>query len=98
MESDFLKIKKWTYLFSSIVVVVSFISLFTNGLDQGVDFVGGRTFQVRFEKPIETEIVKAELAKVFDGSAEVKVFGKDNQLKITTKYKVAEAGTEADQQ
>ena len=95
---DFLKIKKWTYLFSSIVVVVSFISLFTNGLDQGVDFVGGRTFQVRFEKPIETEIVKAELAKVFDGSAEVKVFGKDNQLKITTKYKVQEHGTKADEE
>ncbi len=95
---DFLKIKKWTYLFSSIVVVVSFISLFTNGLDQGVDFVGGRTFQVRFEKPIETEVVKAELAKVFDGSAEVKVFGKDNQLKITTKYKVQEHGTKADEE
>jgi SecD/SecF fusion protein len=45
-------------LFSSIVVVISVISLATNGLDEGVDFVGGRTFQVRFEKPIETETVK----------------------------------------
>ena len=95
---DFLGVKKWTYAFSAIVVVVSFISLFTNGLDQGVDFVGGRTFQVRFEKPIETEVVKAELAKVFDGSAEVKIFGNDNQLKITTKYKVQEHGTKADEE
>ncbi|MBC5839122.1 protein translocase subunit SecDF [Flavobacterium muglaense] len=95
---DFLGVKKWTYAFSAIVVVVSFISLFTNGLDQGVDFVGGRTFQVRFEKPIETEVVKAELAKVFDGSAEVKIFGNDNQLKITTKFKVQEHGTKADEE
>jgi SecD/SecF fusion protein len=94
---DFLGIKKWTYLFSAIVVVVSIVSLATNKLDQGVDFVGGRTFQVRFEKPVETELVKAELTKVF-GSAEAKVFGNDNQLKITTKYKVKEHGIEADQE
>jgi SecD/SecF fusion protein len=95
---DFLKIKKWTYAFSAIVTVVSIVSLATNGLDQGVDFVGGRTFQVRFEKPVEVEAVKAELVKVFDGSAEVKVFGKDNQLKITTKYKVQETGSQADEE
>jgi SecD/SecF fusion protein len=40
-----LKVKKWVYLFSAIVVVVSVISLATNKLDQGVDFVGGRTFR-----------------------------------------------------
>jgi len=93
-----LKIKKWTYAFSALVTIVSIYSLATNGLDQGVDFVGGRTFQVRFEKPIQVEVVKAELGKVFDGSAEVKVFGKDNQLKITTKYKVQEHGIQADQE
>jgi SecD/SecF fusion protein len=94
---DFLKVKKWTYLFSAVVVVVSIVSLATNKLDQGVDFVGGRTFQVRFEKPIETEVVKAELTKVF-GSAEAKIYGNDNQLKITTKYKVEDHGIEADQE
>ena len=96
-QFDFLGVKKYTYIFSSLVVVVSVISLSTNGLNQGVDFVGGRTFQVRFEKPVSAEEVKEDLVKVFDGSAEAKIFGKDNQLKITTKYKVAEAGTEADQ-
>ncbi|KIC00147.1 preprotein translocase subunit SecD [Flavobacterium sp. KMS] len=94
---NFLGAKKWTYLFSSIVVVVSITSLCINGLDQGVDFVGGRTFQIRFEKPVEAEVVKDELAVVF-GSAEAKVFGSDNQLKITTKYKVEEHGIKADEE
>ncbi|RTY92336.1 protein translocase subunit SecDF [Flavobacterium sp. GT3R68] len=93
---DFLGAKKWTYAFSSFVVIASIISLSTNGLNQGVDFVGGRTFQVRFEKPVSAEMVKHELVKAFDGSAEVKIFGKDNQLKITTKYKVEQSGSEAD--
>jgi SecD/SecF fusion protein len=93
---DFLGIKKWTYMFSGLVVIVSVVSLYTNGLNQGVDFVGGRTFQVRFEKPVSAEEVKLELVKVFEGSAETKIFGEDNQLKITTKYKVEQAGSEAD--
>jgi SecD/SecF fusion protein len=93
---DFLKIKKFTYAFSLIVCVVSVVSLTTHGLNYGVDFVGGRTFQVRFEKPVSAEVVREELLKVFDGSAEAKIFGSDNQLKITTKYKVNESGSEAD--
>jgi SecD/SecF fusion protein len=94
---DFLGVKKWTYLFSSTVVVISVISLAVNGLDQGVDFVGGRTFQVRFEKAVEPETVKADLAKVF-GTVEAKIVGNDNQLKITTKYKVEEHGVQADEE
>jgi SecD/SecF fusion protein len=42
---DFLGVKKWTYLFSSIVVVISVISLATNGLDEGVDFVEEEHFK-----------------------------------------------------
>ncbi len=95
---DFLGIKKWTYIFSSTVVVVSLISLFFgNGLNQGVDFVGGRTFQVRFDKSVSAEVVKQDLVKVF-GSVEAKTFGNDSQLKITTNYKVKEHGTEIDQE
>jgi SecD/SecF fusion protein len=75
--------------------VVSVISLSTNGLDQGVDFVGGRTFQVRLRSQLKQNWLKS---KSFDGSAEVKIFGNDNQLKITTKYKVQDHGTEADEE
>ncbi len=93
---DFLGIKKYTYIFSLVVCIVSIVSLSTHGLNYGVDFKGGRTFQVRFEKAVSAEVVRQELLKAFDGSAEAKVFCKDNQLKITTKYKVDEAGSEAD--
>ena len=95
---DFLGFKKYTYIFSAIVVIASIASLATNGLNQGVDFVGGRTFQVRFDKTVPTDEVKEELNKVFGGGVEAKVFGEDNQLKITTKYKVEEHGTEADKE
>lgn len=93
---DFLRIKRGTYIFSSCVVIISLISIFfVNGLDEGVDFVGGRTFQVKFEKTVEPTAISAELSKVF-GSAEAKVFGTDDQLKITTKYKIKEEGVNID--
>ncbi len=95
---DFLKYKKGFYAFSIAVVIVSVISLSTNGLNYGVDFVGGRTFQVRFDKAIPTDEVKEELSKVFGSAVEAKVFGEKTQLKITTKYKVAESGIEADKE
>ena len=93
---DFVGIKKWSYLFSSAVVVVSCISFYFNGLDQGVDFVGGRTFQVKFEKPVESTTVSEELSKAFGTTVEAKVFGEDDQLKITTKYKIKEEGVGVD--
>ncbi len=93
---DFIGIKKWTYLFSSAVVVVSCISFYFNGLDEGVDFVGGRTFQVKFEKPVESSKVSAELSTLFGTAVEAKIFGDNDQLKITTKYRIKDEGTEVD--
>lgn len=96
---DFVGIKKWTYLFSSTVVVVSLVSIFfVNGLDEGVDFVGGRTFQVKFEKPVEPTKVSDELSSVFGTPVEAKVFGDKDQLKITTKYRIKEEGTAVDEE
>lgn len=96
---DFVGIKKWTYLFSSAVVVVSLVSIFfVNGLDEGVDFVGGRTFQVKFEKPVEPTKVSDELSSVFGTPVEAKVFGDKDQLKITTKYRIKEEGTAVDEE
>ncbi len=96
---DFVGMKKWTYLFSSVVVVGSLVSIFfINGLDQGVDFVGGRTFQVKFEKTVEPTQVSDELSKEFGTAVEAKVFGDSDQLKLTTKYKIKEESAGVDKE
>ncbi len=96
---DFVGMKKWTYLFSSIVVIGSLVSIFfVNGLDEGVDFVGGRTFQVKFEKTVEPTQVSEELSKEFGTAVEAKVFGDSDQLKLTTKYKIKEENAGVDKE
>ena len=95
MNIEFLKKRKTAYIFSSVLILISVSSLFINGLNQGVDFVGGRTYTVRFAQDVNATQVQDDLIEVF-GSAEGKTYGGDNQLKITTKYKVEETGTEVD--
>ncbi len=94
---DFLRKRKIAYVISAALILVSLGSLFTTGLDQGIDFVGGRTYQVRFENAVSTEDVKKDLVAVFE-SAEVKTIGGDHQLKISTKYKFDENSAEADEE
>ena len=95
LNIDFLAKKKMAYIFSGILIVISIASFMINGLNQGVDFVGGRTFTVRFADDVKPTEIQEELVAVF-GSAEAKTFGANNQLKITTKYKVEDEGEDVD--
>ncbi|QNK79010.1 protein translocase subunit SecDF [Winogradskyella sp. PAMC22761] len=97
LNVQFLKKRKIAYIISGALILASLGSLFTTGLDQGIDFVGGRTYQVRFDRDMSVEEVKADLHEVFE-SAEVKTIGGQNQLKISTKYKVEDSSTEADEE
>ena len=92
---NFLGKRKLAYAVSIIAVIISFVSLSTKGLNPGVDFVGGRTYQVKFAQDVNANEVKDKLVTVF-GSAEAKTYGAANQLRITTKYKVENESTEVD--
>ncbi len=91
----FLNLRKKTYIISSITIAICIASLFTQGLNQGVDFVGGRSYIVRFTDPVNAVEVTNLLSDRL-GSAEAKTFGEANQLKITTNYKVDTEGLEVD--
>jgi len=97
IKIDFLKKRKIAYVVSGLIILGGLTSLFTTGLDQGIDFVGGRTYQVRFAQDVNTEEVK-EVVNLTFGSAEVKTIGGSNQLKISTKYKVDENSAEIDEE
>ena len=93
---DFLKYRKMAYILSFVVISSGLFSLFTSGLDQGIDFVGGRTYTIRFDRDMNTEQVRQSTDKVF-GSSEIKTIGSPNQLKISTKYRVDENTAEVDE-
>jgi len=92
---NFLGKRKMAYIISGFLIVLSLSSLITQGLNQGIDFVGGRTYTVRFDKTVVASEIQSDLVAVF-GTAEAKTFGGNNQLKISTAYMVDDQTTEAD--
>ena len=94
---DFLVKRKIAYILSSILVAIGLFSLLAGpGLQQGVDFLGGRSYTVRFEHPVNPSEISSELSAVFGVNTNVKTYGEANQVKITTSYKVDVEGIEVD--
>ena len=103
---DFISGRKWSYIVSGALILISLGSIFIKGFTYGVDFTGGRTYVVRFDKPVTAEDVREATGKVFDlasseqglsgTSVEVKQFGGDSQMKITTSYKYQDEAATVD--
>lgn len=82
---DFVKGRRKFYIFSSIIIVAGLVSIFTRGFSLGVDFQGGRTYVVDFQKEVSTLDVRNALKDAFENDApEVKSYG--NGVRITTDY------------
>ena len=101
---DFIAKRKVMYVISAVLVAVSIGSIATNGFKYGIDFTGGRSFVVKFDKTVDVEAVKGNLSQVFknekgeSSSIDIKTFGNDQQLKITTDYKIGDESLKADQE
>ena len=94
---DFIGKRKIAYSVSGSIILISIASIFINGFDQGIEFTGGRTYIVRFDKPVSTVEVQGLLKNAFDGEVmEVKTFGESNQVKIGTNYKIEDESPEID--
>jgi len=91
---DFIGKRKIFYAISILVTVIGIGSLFIRGLNPGIDFSGGRTYVVRFNQSVKTEDVAKNLTGVFGETPQVVTFGSDNQVRITTKYKIEETGVD----
>lgn len=94
---NFIKMRKPAYIFSSAFIVLSLlVAVGRGGLNLGVDFKGGRSYVVAFDSPIAVNEARNEVSKQFEGSTEVKTFGGNNKLKITTTYLIGDESSEAD--
>ena len=93
---QFLKNRKKFYILSGLIIVAGIASLATKGIQKGVDFEGGRSYVVRFEDKVSSVDIASSLAGVFETAPEVKTFGGNNQVKITTTYMIESTDEKAD--
>ncbi len=98
MNVDFMSKRGRAYVTSAIIIVIGMVLLFVNGLNLGVDFQGGRSYVVSFSQPVSASDIKASLTTSFEGAGtEVKTFGANNVIKITTSYQVTDESSEMDE-
>ncbi len=100
---DFLSKKKIAYVVSGLIIAAGIVSLSTRGLNQGVDFVGGRSYQIQFDQNVVPSDIQAGFGDLFKEGEnsmipQVKKIGDDSQVIITTKYKIAENGPEVEEE
>lgn len=91
---DFIGMRKYFYIVSGVILLAGIVSLFVRGLNPGIDFTGGRTYVIRFDNPVTTEEVAAKLNTSLGELPQVVTYGSNNQVKITTKYKINDTGVD----
>ncbi len=95
---NFIDKRRISYVISSIIIIVSIGSLIMRGLDTGVDFTGGRNYIIKFDQAVKTPDVADALTSQFGETPKVITFGADDQVRITTRYKINEDGIEIDEE
>lgn len=87
---NFLGKRKVGYLIPAVIIVLGAISMATVGLNNGIDFTGGRNYIVRFDQPVNTEEVRDLLDEQLDGAVSVITIGSADQVRISTNYRITE--------
>jgi SecD/SecF fusion protein len=97
LNIDFMKKRYKAYMLSGVIIVIGVVLMISSGLNLGVDFKGGRSYVVSFDEPVGVSDLRVSLTKAFEGAGtEVKTFGSNHVLKITTSYRVDDESTDAD--
>jgi preprotein translocase subunit SecF len=79
---EFIGKRRWTYVFSGVIVLVSLVSLALQGLRYDIDFTGGTLVQVRFEQPPTVATIRAGLTRIQLGESVIQQFGDDREYLI----------------
>jgi SecD/SecF fusion protein len=96
VNMPFIQKRKIFYVVSSILISIAILSVVFKGMNYSIDFKGGRTYVVRLNKDVMVEDVAKQLATEFVNTPEVKTFGANNQIRITTDYRIAETSETVD--
>ncbi|MBR5899557.1 MAG: protein translocase subunit SecD [Muribaculaceae bacterium] len=96
---DFLAQRKASFIAVAVVVAVVAGSFVMRGLNQGIDFSGGRNYIVKLDKDVKPSEIEAKLAAQFPNSTVnvINIEGAD-QVRVSTNYRINDEGAEIEQE
>ncbi|WP_459188709.1 protein translocase subunit SecDF [Parabacteroides sp. APC149_11_2_Y6] len=95
---NFLAARKIGYIIPGVIIVLGAISMSTIGLNNGIDFTGGRNYVIRFDHEVKTDDVRDLLDDQLAGSVSVIQIGTPDQVRVSTNYKIDDANPAVDQE
>jgi SecD/SecF fusion protein len=95
---DWMGIRKISYAISGAFVAISIIAILVRGFDLGVDFKGGYSFNVQFEKAVDAEALRQSLTTEFGSTPVVKAVDSENTLNVVTSYMIDSPAEDAQDQ
>lgn len=98
IKLDYIKHRKKFYALSGTIILIGIVSLFVRGLDQGVDFAGGRNYIIQFQEPVSNLEIAGLLEDELGTRPTVITYGSDDKVRITTKYAIDSEDPEIDEQ
>jgi len=98
IDFKFIGKRKLAYFISGTLIVISIASIAIKGFDYGIDFKGGRTYVIEFKNDVKVSDVSTMLAGQFGSAPEVKTFGSDRQVRLTTDYHIDDQSSTIDNQ
>lgn len=96
-DFDFVSQRRRFYIISTVIMAIGVGSFIFKGFGLGIDFKGGRSYVVRFEESVDADKLRSIMDEDLGSTTEVKTFGGQDQVKITTAYLIEETSTDADQ-
>ncbi len=96
---NFLGQRKASFIAVAVIAAIVVVSLFARGLNQGIDFSGGRNYIVKFEKPVSTVELQEVLSQQFPGaSTSVITIESSNQVRVSTNYKINDENADTERE
>jgi SecD/SecF fusion protein len=95
---NFLGARKVGYIIPAVIILLGAVSMMTIGLNNGIDFTGGRNYIVRFDQDVKTDEVRDMLDAQLDGAVSVITIGTPDQVRVSTNYKIDDADPAVDQE
>ena len=87
LNINFMKIKRITLFFSLFLFFFSLFSIFSKGLNLGIDFTGGSLIEVRFQEKINLNNLREKFDKLNLGEIQLQTIGNENDIVIRAQNK-----------
>lgn len=96
---NFLGARKKGYILPVALIIAGLIGIFTIGLNNGIEFSGGRNYIIKFDQKVDNQQIREKLAPQLDQKLVLTAIGTEgDQIRVSTNYLIDDSGDAVEEQ